>query len=169
MKIRQADEDDINSLVEVDKKSYDDYGADRDYFSRKIKPFPQGVLVFEEDKKVTGFIVFDLLDKDNLPEDFCDMDISEPIKGKWIYIAAFTTKTNYKDKKSDSKLLLEAEKVAKSRGAEESCVPLSKEHPYKQHGVFEFWEMNNYRSVGEIKWRPSSDEFIECWFYKKEL
>ena len=97
------------------------------------------------------------------------MHISKSIKGKWIYIAAFTTKTNYKDKESDSKLLLAAENVAGKLGCIESCVPLSIEHTYKNNDVFEFWKINGYKKDGKIKWRVNQDEFIECDFYRKKL
>jgi hypothetical protein len=169
MKIRAASADDLNEMVKVDKKAYGKYGANKKYFAKKLKTFPEGILVVEENGIITGFTVLEILDKNEIPEDFCDMKLKELIKGKWLHIVAFTTKTNYKDKVSDSKLLLAAERVAKNKDCVESCVPLSKDHPFKNNNVFEFWKMNGYKNVGEIKWALNSHEFIECYFFKKRL
>ena len=156
-------------MVQIDRKAYGQYGASKKYIASKMVAFPEGVLVAEEGKHVTGFTVCEFLEKDTLPKDFRDIQISEPLNGKWMHPVMFTTATNYKDKESDSKLLLAAEKVAKRLGCLESCVPLSKDHPFKKNGVFEFWKINGYRNIGEIKWMPNSEEFIECYFYKKSL
>jgi hypothetical protein len=169
MKIRNATENDLDSMVEVDKKAYEEYGTDKEYFSKKLKSFPEGILVAEDKGKITGFVVLEVLNKDDVPEDFCDMKLKEPIKGKYVHIVAFTTETNYIDKISDSKLLLVAEKIAKTKGCIESYVPLSKNHPFKDNGVFEFWKMNGYKKIGEIRWISNPNEFIECHFFKKRL
>jgi hypothetical protein len=169
MKIRHATEDDLDSMVEVDKKAYGDYGSSKEYFSKKLKSFPEGILVVENKEKVTGFVVLEILNKNDAPEGFCDMELKEPIKGKCAHIVAFTTETNYKDKMSDSKLLLVAERIARSKSCVGSCVPLSKNHPFKDNGVFEFWKMNDYRKIGEIKWVASPNELIECYFFMKNL
>jgi ribosomal protein S18 acetylase RimI-like enzyme len=169
MKIRRATENDLDVMVEVDKKAYGKYGSDKEYFSKKLKSFPEGILVVEGKGKITGFVVLEILNKDDVQEDFCDMKLEEPIKGKWMHLVAFTTKANYKDKESDTKLLLAAEKIAKTKGCIESCVPLSKYHPFKNNGVFEFWKMNGYKNIGEIKWMFSPNEFVECYFFKKNL
>jgi len=169
MKIRYATKNDLDAMVEVDRKAYGEYGANKEYFVKKMTSLSKGILVVEEGKRITGFIVFEIMNKDDIPEDFCDMRLEEPINGKWMHPVAFTTRTNYKDKISDSNLLLAAEKIAKSKGCIESCVPLSKNHPFKDNGVFEFWKMNGYKNIGEIKWIPNSNEFIECYFYKKNL
>jgi hypothetical protein len=131
--------------------------------------YPTGVLVVEDNEKISGFMIFQIMNKNDTPENFCEINLTEPITGKWMYNIVFTTATNYKDKKSDSKLLLEAERIAKNEGCLEACVPLSKNHPFGKNGVFEFYEMNGYKKVGEIKWGPNSKEFIECYFYKKKL
>lgn len=169
MKIRHATENDLDAMEEVDKKAYGKYGTKKEYFAKKLKSFSEGILVVEDRGKVTGFIVFEIMNKGDVPEGFCDMKLKEPIKGRWMYPFVFTTKTNYKDKMSDSELLLTAEKIATSKGCIESCVPLSKNHPFKNNGVFEFWEMNGYKNIGEIKWMPNPNEFVECYFYKKKL
>jgi ribosomal protein S18 acetylase RimI-like enzyme len=169
MKIRVATVNDLDDMIEVDKKAYRDYGASREYLSKKLKSFPEGILVVEDKEEVTGFVVLEIMNKDEVPEDFCDMKIKEPIKGKYVHIVAFTTETNYKDRAADSKLLLAAEKIAKAKGCIESCVPLSKNHPFKDSGVFEFWKMNGYREVGEIKWVASPSKHVECYFFKKDL
>jgi ribosomal protein S18 acetylase RimI-like enzyme len=167
--IRHATKNDLDRMMEIDKEAYDKYGASKEYFFKKMSSFPKGVLVIENKGKVTGFIVFEIMKKDDIPENFCDMKLIKSMKGKWMYNIVFTTATNYKDKASDSKLLLAAEKIAKDEGCTEACVPLSKEHPYHKNGVFEFYEMNGYKSIGEIKWTPNSIEFIECYFYRKIL
>jgi len=169
MRIRHAKEKDLVRLVEVDKEAYGEYGSNKQYFSKKLNLFPRGVLVIENKRTVTGFIVFETMNKNDMPENFCDMELTEQINGKWMHIPAFTTETNYKDKESDSKLLLAAEKIAKSEGCVEACVPLSKNHPFRDNGVFEFWEINGYKNIGKIKWMFNSNEFIECYFYKKTL
>jgi len=169
MKIRHATENDLDRMVESDRRAYGKYGANKKYFAKKLNSFPKGILVVEDKGKVNGFTVFEIENKDDIPEDFCDMKLTEPINGKWMHVVAFTTATNYKDKKSDSKLLLAAEKVSRDLGCTESCVPLSKNHPFKENSVFEFWKMNGYKLIGEIKWMPNPNEFVECYFYKKSL
>lgn len=169
MKIRQATENDLDRMVEVDRESYGEYGANKEYFARKLASFPKGILVVEAKGKITGFIVFEIMKKDDVPENFCDMKLSESMKGKWMHNIVFTTATNYKDKVSDSKLLLAAEEVSKNEGCVEACVPLSKNHPFEENGVFEFYEMNDYEKIGKIKWMPNAKEFVECYFYKKRL
>ena len=169
MKIRHATRNDLDNMIKIDKHAYGDYGSNEEYFAKKLNSFPKGVLVVEDKGKITGFTIFEIINKNDMPEDFCDMKLSEPINGKWMHIPAFTTATNYKDKKSDSELLLTAEKIAKKEGCIEACVPLSKNHPFKDNGVFEFWEMNGYKNIGKIKWVFNSNEFIECYFYRKKL
>ena len=168
-KLVEIDKNDLDKLVEIDKAAYGKYGEDKEYFVEKLASFPKGVLVVEDKGKVTGFIVFELIDKNNAPEDFSEMKLKEPLTGRWMYTVAFTTATNYGDKMSDSKLLIAAEKIAKDEGCAEACVPLSKDHPFKGNGVFEFWEINGYKRIGEIKWVPNSNESVECYFYKKSL
>lgn len=169
MRIRQATVKDIDRLVEIDREAYGETGGSKDYFAKKLKSFPQGVLVVEDKGKVTGVIIFEVMDKKDVLEDFRDMRLTEPIKGRWMYTVVFTTATNYKDINSDSKLLLAAEEIAKNLGCVEAGVPLSKEHPFAENGVFRFWELNGYRRVGEIKWLVTEKQFIDCYFYKKSL
>jgi ribosomal protein S18 acetylase RimI-like enzyme len=169
MRIRRATEKDLDRLVEVDKEAYGKYGSNKEYFFKKLNSSPKGILVVEDETGVTGFMIFEIMNKNDTPEYFCDIELTEKIDGKWVHVPAFTTATNYKDKKSDSKLLLTAEKIAKSEGCTEACVPLSKNHPFRDNGVFEFWEMNGYKKVGEIKWMANQNEFVECYFYKKIL
>jgi ribosomal protein S18 acetylase RimI-like enzyme len=169
MKIRHATKNDLDDMIEIDKRAYGDYGSNKEYFTKKLNSFPKGILVVENKGKITGFIIFEIMNKNDIPEDFCDMKLSESVNDKWMHIPALTTATNYKDKKSDSKLIMAAEKIAKNEGCIEAFVPLSKNHPFKGNGVFEFWEMNGYKKIGEIKWMPNSNEFIECYFYRKSL
>ncbi len=169
MKIRYATENDLDDMMRVDRKAYGDYGSNKQYFAKKLKSFSVRILIVEDKEKITGFIVFEMLNKNDIPEHFCDMKLREPVNGKCMHIPAFTTATNYKDKKSDSELLLTAEKIAKNEGCLEACVPLSKNHPFKDNGVFKFWKINGYKKIGEIKWIADSNEFIECNFYKKTL
>lgn len=170
MKIRLANEKDIDSMVKLDKECFGDYGAKKDYFSKKLKNLSGNIIIAYDDKgKIIGFAVFEILEKDIILEDFCDLKIKHPIKGRWVHIVAFTPKDNYKDKKSDWEILSFAEEFAKNKGCIESYVPLSKKHPFKQNGVFEFWKNNGYENVGEIKWIASPNELIECFFYRKSL
>jgi ribosomal protein S18 acetylase RimI-like enzyme len=169
MRVRQATSEDLSRMVKIDRDAYGDYGASKDYFAKKLESPLGGVLVAESNGQVVGFVVFELLSKEDVPEDFCDMRLEKQISGKWMHPVCFTTTSNYKDKESDSKLLLAAEEAARKRGCVESCVPLSKDHPFKGNGAFEFWEMNGYKRIGEIKWKASPNEFIECYFYKKKL
>lgn len=169
MIIRQATVNDLDRMVVIDKKAYGKYGASKKYIAKKMTVFPEGVLVVKDGRHITGFTVCEFLEKDALPGDFADMNLVESINGRWMHPVMFTTTSNYKDKKSDSKLILAAEKVARRLGCVESCVPLSINHPFAQNGVFKFWEMNGYKNIGKIKWIPTSGEFIECYFYKKSL
>ena len=169
MRIRPATENDLDRISDMDKAAYGEYGSSREYFAKKLAKFPEGTLVAEDKGKVAGVVVFDVIEKGSTPEDFGSIELSEPISGRWMYIVVFTTATNYANKKSDSQFLLAAEKVAKRFGCVEICVPLTKNHPFKGNGVFEFWESNGYRRVGEVKWEPNANESFECYFYKKKL
>ena len=160
---------DINTLVEIDRLSYGDYGADLDYFKKRLQEFPTGVLVVENEEKITGFAVFEKLTKDQIPEHFSDLKTSQKISEPWIHIIAFTTETNYKDVESDTKLLLKIEEIAGKHDCKFSCVPLTKDHPFKGNGVFAFWEKNGYKIVGSIKWQADSGELLDCHFYLKEF
>lgn len=169
MKVRQATQDDIPALVSIDQAAYGTHGADKAYFKSKFKSFPQGILVVEEDGKVTGFTVIELLDKNELPQDFGEFKPTEPLTGKWIHIIAFTTATNYKDAATDSLLLQAAEKVGIELGCASSCVPLTKQHPFERNNVFGFWKSNGYKTAGEINWHANNGEKFACWFYRKKL
>jgi len=170
MKIHIANEKDINSMVELDKKCFGTYGSDAGYFLKKLNSPSGNILVAYDDKgEMVGFSVFEILDKETIPNDFCDLKIKSPIKGKWVHMVAFTTLSKYLNRKKDSELLIKSEQFAKAKGCVESYVPLSKYHPFKKNKVFEFWEENGYRNCGEIKWMAKSDEFIECFFYRKVL
>ena len=169
MKIKQATEKDLDIMVKIDRECFGEYGAKKDYFIKKLNN-PLGSIIVACDKgKMIGFVVFDILEKDMTSEDFCDLKIKFPIKGRWMHVVAFTPRDNYMNKQLDSKLLLTAEKSAKNKGCIESYVPLTKNHPFKENGVFEFWKMNGYKKVGKIKWTPNANEFVECYFYKKKL
>lgn len=167
--IRQATENDLERLSEIDKQAYGEYGGNVEYFARKLMSFSKGFLVVEEDGNVTGFIILELFEKNGMPEDFQNIKLKERINGKWINIVAFTTATNYRNKEKDTVLLLAGERIAKNLGCTESCVPLTKDHPFKSNGVFEFYEMNGYKAIGEIDWVPAPHEHFECWFLRKKL
>ena len=169
MIIRNAKSDDIDSLVEIDRGAYGKTGATKDYFFQKLSEFPEGILAVEHNGNVTGFIVFEIYNKNDVPGDFRSMKLNEPISGKWMFTIAFTTATNYKNKKEDTKLLLQAENVAKEKGCVWACVPLSKDHPFEVNGVFEFWEQNGYKKDGTISWVANSEELVECYFLRKRL
>lgn len=169
MNIRQATKRDIDTISRIDKFAYGKYGGSTDYFAKKLSAFPEGMLVAEENGKVTGAVMFEALEKDGIPEDFGSISLLEPISGRWMYTVVFTTATNYANKKSDSQLLLAAENVAKKLGCIEACVPLTKNHPFEANGVFEFWESHGYKRIGETRWVPNANENFECWFYKKKL
>ncbi len=169
MAIRRANLNDIKRLVEIDREAYGETGATKEYFVQKISEFPEGVLVVEDSGKVTGFVVFEVYGKNDIPRDFCDMKIINPVSGKWMFIIAFTTATNYKNKNEDAQLLLHAENAARNNGCVEACVPLSKAHPFDVNGVFHFWQQNCYEKTGTINWVSNLNETVECYFLKKNL
>ncbi len=169
MIIRHAKLDDINLLVELDKKSYGKTGATRNYFLQKLSEFLNGILVAEHNNVVTGFVVFEICAHNDVPQNFYNIKLNRKMSGKWAFIAAFTTTTNYKNKKEDVQLLLQAENIAKEKGCGEICVPLSKRHPFEANGVFEFWEQNGYLKIGTINWVANSKELVECYFLRKIL
>jgi len=169
MIIRPANLNDIKRLVEINQEAYGDTGADKDYFIRKLSEFPEGILVVERGDSVTGFIVFEIYDKKDVPRDFNKIKLDKPISGKWMFTIAFTTATNYKNKWEDAQLLLYAENIAKDKGCVEAGVPLTKDHPFERNGVFEFWRQNEYKKVGTINWITPSEELIECYFLSKRL
>ena len=86
-----------------------------------------------------------------------------------MHIIAFTTQTNYLDISSDSKLVRAIEKLAQKMNLTIIGVPLSQDHPFANHQVFDFWELNDYKKTGTIKWVVNSSERIDCFFYKKLL
>lgn len=169
MTIRKARSQDISQLVSIDKAAYGDYGADESYFKQKLASPNTWILVVEEKEKITGFAVIELMKKDQIPADFVDLRLDYPIPNNWLHIIAFTTKTNYIDVDSDSKLVIACEEIAKNIGCNISCVPLSIAHPFANHNVFGFWEKNGYKNAGTIKWVASQKEKIDCYFYKKIL
>jgi len=160
---------DIPQLVALDRKAYGRYGADKTYFVKKFSSKNTKILKVEDQGKVVGFTVFELLKKNEIPSDFSNLKIDEPIKGMWAHIIAFTTKTNYADIESDSNLVKAIERSAKLMGCEIFCVPLSINHPFIKHDVFGFWEKNGYKNVGTIDWLASPTEKIKCYFYRKIL
>ncbi|MEK7543741.1 MAG: hypothetical protein AAB557_02650 [Patescibacteria group bacterium] len=165
--IHEALSQDIPHLVALDRTSYGDYGANEQYFQQKISSPNAKVLVAETNRRISGFVVFEVMEQDQELKDFSDLKISEPMTGKWMHIIAFTTVSNFKDIQADSKLLLAAEDQAKRLGCTQFCVPLSIDHPYAKNGVFGFWEKNGYRNAGTIKWIASPTETIDCFFYMK--
>lgn len=168
MNIREAQPKDIPTLAAIDQKAYGEkYGADERYFESKIATCPKGILLVEQDGITTGFIVFELMKSNQIPKDFCELKINEPLNGQWMFIGAFTTESNFLDTESDSQLVFAAEKIARQSGCRTFCVPLPKKHKFEQNKVFDFWEKCGYSRIGEIKWMASSTEQLDCYFYKK--
>lgn len=167
MVIRKAKMNYIPRLVEIDRSAYGKYGADKKYFEEKYSSSNTKILVVENMGKITGFAVFELLQKDEVPLDFTELEINTPLEDVWIHIIAFTTETNYKDVESDSKLVKAIEKETRKMGSKTFCVPLSIDHPFLKCDVFGFWEKSGYRNVGTINWFASPKEKIKCYLYKK--
>ena len=82
MTIRGAKSGDIDSLVEIDREAYGKTGATKDYFFQKLSEFPEGISVAEHNGNVTGFIVFEIYNKNDVPGGLRSMKQSEPITGK---------------------------------------------------------------------------------------
>ena len=169
MSIRFAEYKDIETLVQIDQNAYGQYGASFHYFEEKLSASHTCVLVVEENEKVTGFTVVEFLNADDLPRNFTDFYPAEKLLGPWMHIIAFTTESNYIDKKEDTRLVQAVEEVSKARGCVSSCVPLTKNHPFEKNGVFEFWGSNGYSLSGEISWMVNDHEKLECFFYKKDV
>lgn len=165
--IKIALRSDIPQLVALDRKAYSRYGADKDYFMKRFSAKNTKILKVENEDRVIGFTVFELLNKDEIPSDFVDLKIDEPIKDVWAHIIAFTTKTNYLNIESDSMLVKAIEKSARQMGSKIFCVPLSIDHPFIEHDVFGFWEKNGYKKVGTIDWLAGPNEKIKCYLYRK--
>lgn len=165
--IRESSPQDIPHLVALDRASYGDYGADSQYFQQKMSSPNAKILVSESSGKISGFVVFEVMDQGQKLKDFSDLNISKPMVGKWMHIIAFTTVSNFKDVQSDSALLRAAEIEAVKLGCKQFCVPLSIDHPYAKNSVFKFWETYGYRNIGSITWLASPQETIDCYFYQK--
>lgn len=165
--IHEAHSRDIPLLVGLDRAAYGNYGANERYFRQKIASPNAKVVVAESDGRVTGFVVFEIMEPGQALDGFSVMSVTKPIAEKWMHIIAFTTATNFKDVLADSELLQAAEKEARSLGCALFCVPLSIDHPYVENDVFGFWEKNGYRNAGTIKWIASPTETIDCYFYMK--
>ena len=168
MKIRQASSDDIAALVEIDRKSFGETGATKEFFLERLSLFPQGVLVSQEQGRITGFSIITLIEKDEIPLSFSSLKLDLPLRGKSMFSIAFTTQGNYLDKANDAKLLREAEYVAKRNGCVEAFVELSKDHPHASNGAYEFWEANGYKKCGTINWEGPMG-VIPCYLLRKNL
>lgn len=166
MKIRRCTEDDLEKLIEIDEKAYGKYGA-RDYLSKRVLP-PYIGLVTQNEKMVTGFVIFNVIEKGEVPEGFSGKPFVEEMTGRWAFIEGFTTETNYKNIEEDTELLKHAEKIAKKMGCIESGVPLPKDHPFENQAIT-FWEKNGYKENGEVSWTSEASNIIDCYFYKKQL
>lgn len=169
MKIRIARNNDIPDLVSIDRQAYGKHGADEKYFSQKFSSLDTRILTVENNGKITGFTVFEILNKDEIPNDFTDLKLDKQLENTWAHVIAFTTETNYLDADSDSKLVIAIENMAKIMGCATFCVPLNKDHPFIKHDVFGFWKKNGYENAGTIKWIASPSEKIDCYFYMKTV
>ncbi len=167
MKIRIALKNDIHDFVSIDRKAYGKYGADEKYFKQKLSSPNTRILTVENKGKITGFAIFEILNEDEIPNDFTDLKLDKQLEDTWIHIIAFTTETNFLDIDSDSKLVTTIEDMAKNMGVAAFCAPLSIDHPFTKNDVFGFWEKNGYENAGTIKWIASPKELIDCYFYKK--
>lgn len=165
MNIRGGQLKDILQLVEIDRKAYREYGENEEYFRRKLASPNTKVLVVEANGKVTGFTVFEMMEPDQIPENFSNLELKIPIQGRWMHIIAFTTESNYMDKEADTQLLKTAEEIARNKGCVIFCVPLSVDHPYP--AAFPFFEGNGYQRIGRIKWDAGLNGKIDCYFYSK--
>ena len=165
MNIKKMQLDNIPQLVVMDHNAYGQYGADEEYFRKKLTSPKTKILIAEKEGLITGFTVFEMMEQDEMPKNFSDLKINKLLKGKWMYIIAFTTETNYEDVKYDSQLLRSAEKIARNLKCNTFCVPLSKDHPYPK--AYNFFEINGYQKVGSIKWKASPTEKIDCYLYLK--
>lgn len=168
MEIRRANYSDIPLLVELDRMSFGEYGADEEYFTRKLEEFSEGLLVGIGENRLFGVIIFEVKERDDIPGEYRNLVLYKSFAGRWMYIPVFTTEGNYKDKVRDSELLGVAERSARNKGCVEAAVFPSKEHPYKEN-AFKFWEMNGYENVGEISWIADSNQFVDRFVYRKKL
>ncbi|MBI2572906.1 hypothetical protein HYV86_03550 [Candidatus Woesearchaeota archaeon] len=169
MLIRHATPTDIPALIEVDREAYGETGASREYFTKKFSSFAQGIFVVQEQEKVVGFIVVEVYGNNDVPVDFCNLNVRSILPLKWMFIAAFTTATNYKERGDDTKLLEAAELLGKKQGCIAVYVPLPPDHPFEGNGVFEFWRANEYRPVGSIQWIAPTEKLIGCDLFMKKL
>ena len=165
MLMRQIKIQDIPQLVELDKKAYGQYGADEKYFRQKLNSQKTKILVIENKKQLTGFVVFEFMKENEIPKDFTDLVIDNPLKSKWVHIIAFTTQSNYENRQEDTKLLKFVEELSKKLGYFIFAVPLSINHPYLK--AYSFFEQNGYLKTGTIKWIADNKDKINCYFYLK--
>ena len=91
MEIRFARERNLQQMVELDRKAYGKYGVSIGSLSERLKTAPESILVTTDGENIKGFIVFEILNKNNVPKDFFDMKITEQFEGKWMYNIVFTT------------------------------------------------------------------------------
>jgi len=166
--MRKATKGDIRGLIALDAFAYGSDGASKEYFLEKFSNTNATILIVEEKGLLSGFAVIETYNNGKVPVGFSSMK-TKNLPSKWIFIAAFTTKTNYKDKEEDKKPIEEIEKHAKKMKCKACFVPLSKDHPYEKHDVFLFWKKQGYQKCGEISWISNSKQIIECYLLKKEL
>ncbi len=156
----------ITALVAIDRAHYGEYGANEEYFRKKLSSDNARVLVVEESGKPTGFCVVEFMNPGQSIDGFCNPSIPLPQK-KWMHIIAFTTKTDFQDKDADKALLSKVEETAQKLGSTTFCVPLSLDHPYPQ--AYPFFEGNGYQKRGTIDWIAGPNELIPCNFLVKNL
>jgi hypothetical protein len=154
----------IDSLVEIDRQHYGEYGADHEYFKRKLASENARLFVVSENDKPTGFCVMEIMNPGQPMTDFSNLSNSLP-QEKWMHIIAFTTKLDFQDKESDGVLLTAVEQAAHTFGCSVYCVPLSVDHPYPE--AYEFFHGNGYRETGTLNWVAGPNELIPCNFLVK--
>lgn len=163
--VRPANVHDIPQLVNVDRNSYGEYGADGDYFSSRLASPDAKVLVVEVGGTITGFAVLEMVAGGRAPDEYANLDPNTPPQNKWIQIGSFTTRSNYLDAAEDKKLVDAIEDFGKTNGCNSFGTCLSIDHPYP--AAFGFWEKNGYEKTGTIQWVGSPKEPIDCYFYLK--
>lgn len=169
MKIRVANLDDVDTIIEIDRERFGEYDTTKENVIKKMKEFPGCAVLGLDNDRCIGFFIFEILDKSKIPEDFTEFKMKEQINGKWLHAVMFTPRGDYKNHKADSELLLFAENIARSKGCIESVVPLNKYHPSIKNKVFEFWARNGYIKDGETAWIVNENEKVDCWIYRKVL
>lgn len=167
-KIQPGKDEDIRDLVNVDTKAFGK-GIDAITLESQINIFPNGLFVVRVGNKLVGMAAFEKHKNKNFPYYCHNVKSTHKNAGELGYISIITLLEKYRGQGLGSLLLKKIENTAKKEGCHTLYCPVNQNHPYKDKGIFKFWEKNGFRIFGEIKWELSKDRIRRAYVFEKRL